>query len=83
MKSRDFVYWLQGFIEIADPKELNEDQLKVIKSHLNMVFIHEIDPSDGDADMQEELNKAHSPGYSKESKSGDTPDWMAGQLMRC
>jgi hypothetical protein len=20
MKSRDFVYWLQGFIEIADPK---------------------------------------------------------------
>jgi hypothetical protein len=45
-----------------------------------MVFIHEIDPSDGD---MEGLNKAHSPEYSKESKSGDTPDWMAGQLMRC
>jgi hypothetical protein len=37
---------------------MNEDQLKVIKSHLNMVFIHEIDPSDGDADMQKKLNKA-------------------------
>jgi hypothetical protein len=62
-------------------KEVNED-LKVIKSHLNMVFIHEIDPSDGDADMQEKLN-THSPEYSKESKSGDTPDWMADDLMKC
>jgi hypothetical protein len=47
-----------------------------------MVFIHEIDPSDGDADMQEKLN-THSPEYSKESKSGDTPDWMADDLMKC
>ncbi len=33
-----FIYWLQGFIEIEDPKFLNEKQLSIIKDHLNLVF---------------------------------------------
>ena len=59
MKSRDFVYWLQGFFEIADPKEITAKQADVIKSHLSMVFIHEIDPSMGDQEHQDALTAAH------------------------
>jgi len=48
MLARDFVYWLQGLFELADPKTLNEEQTRLIKQHLNLVFIHEIDPSHSD-----------------------------------
>ena len=43
MTSRDFVYWLQGFFELSEVKTLTEEQVKIIKTHLNMVFIHDID----------------------------------------
>jgi hypothetical protein len=58
MKSRDFCYWLQGVFEVLDPKTLDETQVKLIKDHLNMVFIHEIDPS-FPAEQQEQLSEAH------------------------
>lgn len=49
MTSRDFAYWLQGFIEIQahGPASLylTEDQVKVIKNHLALVFVHDIDPA--------------------------------------
>lgn len=45
MTSRDFCFWLQGFIELARPNELNQHQVGVIMKHLQLVFIHEIDPS--------------------------------------
>jgi hypothetical protein len=50
MKARDFCYWLQGFFElngIGDSlnESLNADQIKAIRNHLNLVFLHEIDPS--------------------------------------
>lgn len=48
MQSRDFVYWLQGFFELADPKALTEKQTDLVKRHLNLVFLHEIDPSHSD-----------------------------------
>ena len=35
-----FCYWLQGFFEISEPLNLTEKQLKVIKDHLSMVFVH-------------------------------------------
>lgn len=44
MKSRDFVYWLQGFAELYREPPTPEQWL-VIKNHLNLVFKHEIDPS--------------------------------------
>lgn len=45
MTSRDFVYWLQGLFELgADPvTTLNERQTTLIRAHLQMVFVHEID----------------------------------------
>jgi hypothetical protein len=54
--SRDFVYWLQGFAEIhGGPPD--EKQWEVIKNHINLVFVHEIDPSMPDQDGK--LQEAH------------------------
>ena len=56
MTSRDFCYWLQGYFEIhgnrpvREPESvynLNDSQVDMIRKHLAMVFIHEIDPSIG------------------------------------
>jgi len=59
MTSRDFCYWLQGIFEVADPKQLDERATAQIKAHLAMVFVHEIDPSMGDAEHQAKLDAAH------------------------
>jgi hypothetical protein len=60
MTSRDFCYWLQGFFELTDSTEAYIDDRKadLIRRHLNMVFIHEIDPS-FPADQQDALTEAH------------------------
>ena len=60
MTSRDFAYWLQGFFELnpENTPSLSAQQVDQIKKHLNMVFIHEIDPS-FPAAQQQELNDAH------------------------
>lgn len=67
MTSRDFAYWLQGFFEITDANSIQPpamslapDQVTMIKRHLAMVFIHDIDPSMGGPEQQEKLNEAHS-----------------------
>jgi hypothetical protein len=64
MTSRDFCFWLQGFIEISeqdttDASGITADQLVCIRKHLDMVFVHEIDPSMGDKEHQDALNKLH------------------------
>lgn len=65
MRSRDFVFWLQGFFEIQDASsnrtsgELTEGQVNSIKKHLALVFKHDIDPSMGDKPHQNELNQIH------------------------
>lgn len=46
MESRDFVYWLQGFFEISGATTVSPKQLEIIRRHLDMVFVHEIDISD-------------------------------------
>lgn len=38
MTSEQFTYWLQGYLEVADPKTLNEKQVQIIKDHLALVF---------------------------------------------
>lgn len=60
MTSRDFVYWFQGFLEVSEAKEINENQVQVIKNHLNLVFKHDIDPSyTTDINKQKEYKKIH------------------------
>ena len=67
MKSRDFCYWLQGLFELGDYKTLSEQQVTVIRNHLNMVFYHDIDPS-FPKDQQSELQNIHS-GISRPNRS--------------
>ena len=78
MTSRDFCYWLQGYLEIRaeelNPKGLNESQVECIQKHLALVFKHEIDPSFGED--QEELNKIHNQHLWNKPNAGDT-------LVRC
>jgi hypothetical protein len=57
MTSRDFAFWLQGYIEITKGAVPSKDQWKVISNHLNLVFKHEIDPSMPDPNGQ--LQNAH------------------------
>lgn len=38
MTAEQFVYWLQGFMEMACPTTLTETQTQQIKDHLNLVF---------------------------------------------
>lgn len=59
MTSRDFCYWLQGLFELSDPKALDERQTDLLRRHLAMVFLHEIDPSMGPVEHQEALDRAH------------------------
>lgn len=41
MKSKEFLYWLQGLFELCEIKELNETQVKTIQRHLQMVEVVE------------------------------------------
>lgn len=38
MTTEQFVYWLQGFLEIADPTNLNEKQIQIIRDHIGLVL---------------------------------------------
>lgn len=59
MTSRDFCYWMQGLFEIGRPAALDAGQVDLIRRHLAMVFVHEIDPSFGGPEQQEKLEKLH------------------------
>jgi hypothetical protein len=38
MTAEQFVYWLQGFIEINDPTNITSRETQIIKDHLALVF---------------------------------------------
>ena len=38
MTAEQFTYWLQGFMEIANPVKLGEKETQMIKDHLKLVF---------------------------------------------
>ena len=80
MKSESFVYWLQGYFEIAQPTEIGPDETEMIKRHLNLVFKHEIDPSMGDEKHQQVLNEIHSPSGGKINFPSFNPD---KEILRC
>lgn len=63
MDSVNFCYWLQGLFELGNVKELNEQQVEVIKNHLNLVFKHDIDPKVESSSWlsKDELNELHDP----------------------
>ena len=56
MTSNQFVFWLQGFFELSNSNEpLTVDQVKTIKNHLKLVFLHEIDPSYSDEPIVQKI----------------------------
>lgn len=60
MTAKDFCYWLQGKIEIdGEHKALTSSQVEVIAKHLALVFVHDINPQEGDKTVQDKLNKIH------------------------
>jgi hypothetical protein len=83
MTSRDFAYWLQGFFEITGTNKIDEGQAEMIKSHLNLVFKHEIDPSLNEGKSKVEVQdlqdvhdgKAEKPTLSPK-KDQDVVDWL-------
>jgi len=84
MTSREFCYWLQGYFEIQSSEPyravLTADQIEMVKKHLSMVFVHEIDPSYPE---QDKLNKIHNQG--KEPEAPPRPPYESdGEVMvRC
>jgi len=63
MNSIDFCFWLQGYFEVSDAKELTPSQTTIVKNHLNLVFRHEIDPlrDEQTTTPSDVLNALHSP----------------------
>lgn len=38
MTEREFVYWLQGFLEIANPEKIGATKIQIIRDHLDLVL---------------------------------------------
>jgi hypothetical protein len=56
MRSVDFVYWLQGFFELSESdKALSPEQIQIIRNHLKLVFLYEIDPSYSDNKVVQQI----------------------------
>jgi hypothetical protein len=81
MTSRDFCYWLQGLFELGEPLQLDAKQTDLVKRHLAMVFLHEIDPSAGPPEKQADLTAIHEGQktivQSLEDLSKRPPAWWA------
>jgi glutaredoxin-related protein len=60
MTEKEFVIWLHGFLEISGVKTLDENQLQVIKDHLN-VFFTKISPNREKYDLLEEQREMRTP----------------------
>lgn len=84
MTPQEFCYWLQGHFELASKAEslsLNDYQVRQIRNHLKMVFIHTIDTQAGDkADL---LDALHSAGVASTTPANVKPDLGHGPGMRC
>ncbi len=59
MTARDFAFWLQGCFEISESTSLNEKQTQIVKNHLKLVFIHDIDPKIEQTTPASVLNSIH------------------------
>ena len=38
MSPENFIYWLQGFLEIQNPQNITETQVQIIKDHIALVL---------------------------------------------
>ncbi len=77
MKASEFCYWLQGYIEIGHDNMhqlgMTHEQVEIVKRHLSLVFVHDLDPAQIAAKLQE-IHDGTTP------KSGPLPE---GTIYRC
>ena len=81
MTAREFCYWLQGMFELAQPGEFNAEQTAMIKRHLAMVFVHDIDPS-YPKEQKPALDVLHAGTGSAPTQTQTWPG-VGGPLIRC
>lgn len=51
-----FVVWLKGFVDVAEPTNVTNNQWEIIKDHLQLVFT-KVTPSYEDEDDETEITK--------------------------
>ncbi len=89
MTSRDFCFWLQGYLELspAVPAPLTAEQVDKVRRHLALVFIHEIDPTlkNKNAKLEELAQKIHDDAIKPLPVPfvWPPPPSDGGPLMRC
>lgn len=83
MTSRDFCYWLQGVFEIGKVTTFDAEQTGLIRRHLALVFLHEIDPSAGPPEKQAQLDEAHTPKRPEPAWISQSTDLPPGVKARC
>lgn len=81
MKATEFCYWLQGMFELTDVTELHAKQTDLIKRHLQMVFVHDIDKRVSPIEAAK-LNQIHNPGYGEIINAMEEKPQFVG-VMRC
>lgn len=61
MTPEQFCYWLQGSLELTQIESLTPKKLDIVKSHLNLVFLHTLDPQNNETTTTkpEVMNEAH------------------------
>lgn len=61
MKERDFAFWLQGFFEMTDAKQLDEKQTQMVKDHLFLVFEHVAGKSEEETNIDRKPHTVRNP----------------------
>ena len=70
MQADQFCYWLQGYFELTENDgDLSSEQIKTIQNHLNLVFVHYLDPKQ----VAEKLQQIHD-GEPTNTSRLDDPD---------
>jgi hypothetical protein len=83
MTQEQFVYWLQGYMEIANPLMLNMRETRIIKDHLALVFDKETpereEEKESGINLVYDFTSQIFPGNSNEDihtkKMGSTPNY--------
>lgn len=57
MNSNEFVYWLQGFLELSDADTLDQEQVIKIKEHLALVLTKVTEDDKSKASVTERLSR--------------------------
>lgn len=84
MKTDQFCFWLQGLFELAEPEMLTAKQTELIRSHLALVFYHDIDPSHSDdPEEQKKMQDIHDGKPKGPGFATFRPDTHHDRKVRC